>query len=598
MVKSSSSSENEPCCSKSCKKNTDSLNSKITDLEDKLFDAKNMIYHYKLGMAQVDARLAEQKDRELKYCEKIRGLEYKTESSDEYIQILKKKLDLIKKEKEGYSVVPPPLAQIYSSPKKDLSWTDLPEFKDDTTEASHSTISFKPAIKFMKAAERPTTADIDANAETIFVDEITKEYGRYDDQEMFDTDVLNDEEVVVEDITTATTPAGNPQFELQEKGVNYSRCSRHMTGNMSYLFKYEEINGGYVAFGGDLKRGKITGRDFRLPDESQVLLRVPTKNNMYNVDLKNVSPSGVQQSPCLTRQKILSIVSSPFPVLFQFPLDGRPIVVVISSDRFFSPLERPSLEARKGVELFEVIFEVGFIGVMGCCSLLHSLPLSFTAPRTSVVKGGDEVVALVSTFMFLKPSEVSVVKRVKKAYRTGDKIGYFWCVVICNKTKNKSLRLAQSMGDLLNQLRHENQASLLIPAALGFCGDLEASSRTVFVACWRFPTVAFEGLYARNDIKAKGNEPFVLALVDGVLGEVVTTSVGASIEAEIVILEGDSDNDKANNLSSVDGVLGEVVTTSVGASIEAKIVILEGDSDNDKANNLSSGKFNKKIARE
>nr|GFB60658.1 ribonuclease H-like domain-containing protein [Tanacetum cinerariifolium]GFB66759.1 ribonuclease H-like domain-containing protein [Tanacetum cinerariifolium] len=37
-----------------------------------------------------------------------------------------------KKEGLGYGVVPPPPTQIYSSPKKDLSWTGLPEFKDDT----------------------------------------------------------------------------------------------------------------------------------------------------------------------------------------------------------------------------------------------------------------------------------------------------------------------------------------------------------------------------------------------------------------------------------------------------------------------------------
>nr|GFA98674.1 hypothetical protein [Tanacetum cinerariifolium] len=38
------------------------------------------------------------------------------------------------KNKEGlrYSAVPPPHAQIYSPPKKDLSWTCLPEFVDDT----------------------------------------------------------------------------------------------------------------------------------------------------------------------------------------------------------------------------------------------------------------------------------------------------------------------------------------------------------------------------------------------------------------------------------------------------------------------------------
>nr|GFD57130.1 hypothetical protein [Tanacetum cinerariifolium] len=32
----------------------------------------------------------------------------------------------------GYNVVPPPAADLYISPKKDLSWTRLPEFVDDT----------------------------------------------------------------------------------------------------------------------------------------------------------------------------------------------------------------------------------------------------------------------------------------------------------------------------------------------------------------------------------------------------------------------------------------------------------------------------------
>nr|GEY63098.1 ribonuclease H-like domain-containing protein [Tanacetum cinerariifolium] len=104
--------------------------------------------------------------------------------------------------------------------------------------------------------------------------------------------------------------------------------------------KIMELNGGYVAFGGNPKGGKISGKgkiktgkldfkdvyfvkelkfnlfsvsqmcdkknsvlftnteclvlssDFKLPDESQVLLRVPKENNMYNVNLKNIVPSG------------------------------------------------------------------------------------------------------------------------------------------------------------------------------------------------------------------------------------------------------------------------------------------------------------------
>ncbi|GJU61237.1 ribonuclease H-like domain-containing protein [Tanacetum coccineum] len=91
---------------------------------------------------------------------------------------------------------------------------------------------------------------------------------------------------------------GNPQLELQEKGVIDSGCSRHMTGNKSYLSDYEEIDGGFVAFGGDPKGGRITGKgkisigklDFK--DTLNVLLRVPRKDNMYSVDLKNIVPSG------------------------------------------------------------------------------------------------------------------------------------------------------------------------------------------------------------------------------------------------------------------------------------------------------------------
>ncbi|GJZ96676.1 ribonuclease H-like domain-containing protein, partial [Tanacetum coccineum] len=72
---------------------------------------------------------------------------------------------------------------------------------------------------------------------------------------------------------------GNPQQYLKNKSVINSGCSRHMTGNRSYLTDYEEIDGGFVAFG-----------DFKLTDESHVLFKVPRKDNMYSVDLKNVVP--------------------------------------------------------------------------------------------------------------------------------------------------------------------------------------------------------------------------------------------------------------------------------------------------------------------
>nr|GEU91726.1 putative ribonuclease H-like domain-containing protein [Tanacetum cinerariifolium] len=100
-------------------------------------------------------------------------------------------------------------------------------------------------------------------------------------------------------VIVAKAPMGNPQHALKDKGVIDSVCSRHMIGNMSYLSDFEELNGRYLAFSGNPKGGKISGKEclvlspqFKLPDENHLLLRVPRENNMYNVDLKNIIPSG------------------------------------------------------------------------------------------------------------------------------------------------------------------------------------------------------------------------------------------------------------------------------------------------------------------
>nr|GEZ69616.1 hypothetical protein [Tanacetum cinerariifolium] len=56
---------------------------------------------------------------------------------------------------------------------------------------------------------------------------------------------------------------GNPQHALQDQWIFYSGCSIHMTENKSYLTDYQEINGAFVAFRGNAKRGKITGKGLK-----------------------------------------------------------------------------------------------------------------------------------------------------------------------------------------------------------------------------------------------------------------------------------------------------------------------------------------------
>nr|GEW04395.1 reverse transcriptase domain-containing protein [Tanacetum cinerariifolium] len=69
-------------------------------------------------------------------------------------------------------------------------------------------------------------------------------------------------------------------------------------GNKAYLVYYQDFHGGPVAFRGS--KGQITGKDteclvlspdFKLPDENQVLLKVPRQQNMYSFNLENIVPS-------------------------------------------------------------------------------------------------------------------------------------------------------------------------------------------------------------------------------------------------------------------------------------------------------------------
>ncbi|GJT23365.1 putative reverse transcriptase domain-containing protein [Tanacetum coccineum] len=124
----------------------------------------------------------------------------------------------------------------------------------------------------------------------------------------------------------------------RSKSIMACGCSRHMTGNIAYLSDFKEFDGGYVTFRGGAHGGRISGKgtlktdsldfedvyfvnelkfnlfsvsqmcdkknyvlftdteclvlspNFKLPDESQILLKIPRKDNMYSFDMKNIVP--------------------------------------------------------------------------------------------------------------------------------------------------------------------------------------------------------------------------------------------------------------------------------------------------------------------
>ncbi|GJW11852.1 putative ribonuclease H-like domain-containing protein, partial [Tanacetum coccineum] len=127
-------------------------------------------------------------------------------------------------------------------------------------------------------------------------------------------------------------PHGYPEILLQDHAVVDNGCSSHMTGNKAYLLDYEDLNGGFVAFGSDPKGdelkfnlffilqmcGKknsvlfteseclILSPSFKLLDESQIVLRAPRKDGVYNLDLKNIVPSGeAVNTACYVLNRVL-----------------------------------------------------------------------------------------------------------------------------------------------------------------------------------------------------------------------------------------------------------------------------------------------------
>ncbi|GJY12285.1 putative ribonuclease H-like domain-containing protein [Tanacetum coccineum] len=54
------------------------------------------------------------------------------------------------------------------------------------------------------------------------------------------------------------TSQGSSSSDSEDQGIFDSRCSRYMTGNKSFLTDYQEIDGGFIAFRGSPKGGKIT----------------------------------------------------------------------------------------------------------------------------------------------------------------------------------------------------------------------------------------------------------------------------------------------------------------------------------------------------
>nr|GEW03707.1 hypothetical protein [Tanacetum cinerariifolium] len=234
-------------------------------LKKDLKKSKLMVLEYKTGLESVEERLKFFKTNKAIYLEDIKLSKVAIQMKDIAIKELRRKLELAQKEKDNIQLTVDKLENAskrnFMPPKHDLSFTRLDKFANkhvgvnsevDSSQAKPKEVRKNPDALIIKPKVVVNVVKCNivnaVKASSCWVwkpkTKVTDHVSKY-----------NSASIILKKFNY-----GNPQMDLQDKGVIESRCSRHITGNLSYLTDYEEIDGGYVAIGGNPKREKITGK--------------------------------------------------------------------------------------------------------------------------------------------------------------------------------------------------------------------------------------------------------------------------------------------------------------------------------------------------
>ncbi|GKA47897.1 retrovirus-related pol polyprotein from transposon TNT 1-94 [Tanacetum coccineum] len=227
------------------------------------------------GLKSMEEKLEVYEANESIYLQDIKGLKFEIHLGEIAIRKLRKKLEIVQKEKDGiqinvdkfkhaskslnkliecqivdnykkgldyknYNAVSPLYTENFMPPTPDLSFTGLDEFVNEPVVEN---------CKAMSSKKEPKVASKNDDAPII------KEWVSNDEENDMSQPKIEKKTVRP---SIVKKEFGNSQIDLQDQGVIDSGCSRHMTRNMSYLTNYEEIDGVYVAFGENPKGGKIT----------------------------------------------------------------------------------------------------------------------------------------------------------------------------------------------------------------------------------------------------------------------------------------------------------------------------------------------------
>ncbi|GJT16050.1 ribonuclease H-like domain-containing protein [Tanacetum coccineum] len=151
---------NDSICLKSCLETVELLKSQNDQLLKDLKKSELMVLGYKTGLESVEEKLEVYKANESIYLQDIKGLKFEIHIGEITIRELRKKLEIVQKEKDGIqlnvdkfehaSKIPPPYTGNFMPPTPDLSFTSLDEFVNEPVVENSKAMSSKEEPKVVR----------------------------------------------------------------------------------------------------------------------------------------------------------------------------------------------------------------------------------------------------------------------------------------------------------------------------------------------------------------------------------------------------------------------------------------------------------------
>ncbi|GJX75692.1 putative ribonuclease H-like domain-containing protein [Tanacetum coccineum] len=249
---------------------SDMAEEQCDDLTVKLKQNEFIAATYKRGLATVEEQLITYRKNEVLFSEEVAVLKREVACKDYEINVLKSEFEKVKQEKEGIKFK----IKKFDKTSKDLDKSLGSQITDKSKKGLGYSVVPPPHPLIYNL---PKKLNLPYSSLDEFKEPEFKAYGYEDDTGFVD-----------------------------------SGCSRHMTGNIAYLLDFKEFDKGYVTFRGGAHGDRIFGKgtlktdslDFKdLLDESQILLKIPRKDNMYSFDMKNIVPK--ESLTCLVAKATL-----------------------------------------------------------------------------------------------------------------------------------------------------------------------------------------------------------------------------------------------------------------------------------------------------